>query len=226
MFSIALRKASARKFLTQNVMRFMSSDTFVIENAAENDHQPITKDDSLEGRYASVLFTTASKDDLLHKVYEDMMYLSELWNSSAEFKSLTYNPGLSTDQLSELTGALDDVGDLAPLTIRFMEVLAENKRFSELDNISKMYQKLYLELNKEEKITIISATDLDSTEKEKVLDALKQNPDNIGKTFTLEFQVDSNIKGGLIMYTESEFMDMSLSSRIAMIRQQVNALSQ
>ena len=89
-----------------------------------------------------------------------------------------------------------------------------------------MYQKLYHELNKEQKITIISAEALDNTKKDKVLSALKSNPNNKDKHFTLEFEVDKAIKGGLIMYTESEFMDMSLSSRINKIRQEVNALTQ
>jgi len=43
-----------------------------------------------------------------------------------------------------------------------------------------------------------------------VLAALKANPNNTGKEFKLEFQIDSTIKGGLQMYTETEFMDMSL----------------
>jgi len=43
-----------------------------------------------------------------------------------------------------------------------------------------------------------------------VLAALQQNPMNTGKAFTIEYQVDKAIQGGLQMYTESEFMDMSI----------------
>jgi F0F1-type ATP synthase delta subunit len=38
----------------------------------------------------------------------------------------------------------------------------------------------------------------------------------------LEFTVDETIKGGLQMYTETEFMDMSLQSRINMMKAEVN----
>lgn len=102
-----------------------------------------------------------------------------------------------------------------------MEVLAENKRLIYISGIAKRYQKLYQQFNKEEKITIISAETLDSAEQQEVLIALQSNPQNDGKEFTLDFTVDPAIKGGLQMYTETEFMDMSLSSRLDKLRSEV-----
>ena len=57
-----------------------------------------------------------------------------------------------------------------------------------------------------------------------MLDALKANPQNEGKNFTIEYQVDASIMGGLQMYTESEFMDMSLTSRVNALRAEVNRM--
>jgi len=37
--------------------------------------------------------------------------------------------------------------------------------------------------------------------------------------------VDASILGGLQMYTESEFMDMSVASRLARINEEVSKLS-
>jgi F0F1-type ATP synthase delta subunit len=53
-----------------------------------------------------------------------------------------------------------------------LEVLADNKRLSEISVVADKYVKLYKTLNKEEKITIISAEDLSSGEKAEVLAAL------------------------------------------------------
>jgi len=50
---------------------------------------------------------------------------------------------------------------------------------------------------------------------------LKTNPDNVGKEFKLEFTIDPSIKGGLQMYTETEFMDMSLQSRLDKLKAEV-----
>lgn len=39
------------------------------------DHEPPMKEDTIEGRYAAVLFTSASQQGALFDVYEDIMYL-------------------------------------------------------------------------------------------------------------------------------------------------------
>lgn len=57
-----------------------------------------------------------------------------------------------------------------------------------------------------------------------MLQALKSNPQNQGKEFVLEFKVDESILGGLQMYTESEFMDMSLSSRLDRLNQEIQKM--
>jgi F-type H+-transporting ATPase subunit O len=76
-------------------------------------------------------------------------------------------------------------------------VLAENKRLMFIKEISEKYAKLYQQFNKEEKITIISAYELSTSEQQEVLDALKQNPQNTDKDFIIDFKVDGNILGGL-----------------------------
>ena len=122
--------------------------------------------------------------------------------------------------------ALKELADFNPLTIKFMEILAANKRLSMINDVATRYAKLYKTLNKEEKITIISADELSSDEKSEVLAALQANPDNSGKEFTLDFTLDPTIKGGLQMYTETEFMDMSLSSRIEKLKSEISKLSE
>jgi F-type H+-transporting ATPase subunit O len=78
-------------------------------------------------------------------------------------------------------------------TIHFLTVLAENKRLIFIKNIAHKYQKLYQQFNKEEKITIISAESLTSSQQNDVLKALQANPQNSGKAFTIEYQVDASI---------------------------------
>ena len=99
--------------------------------------------------------------------------------------------------MTQFNAGLESVGTFHPLTIKFLEVLAENKKLIYIGGISDRYIKLYKTLNKEEKITIISAETLTSGEQSEVLSALKANPLNAGKEFTLEFTIDETIKGGL-----------------------------
>jgi F-type H+-transporting ATPase subunit O len=94
-----------------------------------------------------------------------------------------------------------------------------------VNEIAKKYIKTYLLLTKEEKITIISAQELTNEEKSQVKNALESNPENEGKTFIIDYTTNPTIKGGLQMYTESKFMDLSLASRIDRIKDELNKLT-
>jgi len=109
----------------------------------------------------------------------------------------TQNGGVGAKEIRLFNKALLEVGTFHPVTIKFLEILAENKRLVFINHIADRYVKLYQQFNKEEKITIISAEPLTSSEEGEVLAALQANPDNTGKQFQLEFTVDESIQGGL-----------------------------
>ena len=184
-------------------------------------HVPPSMEDTIEGRYSYVLFTTASQNEALYNVYEDMKYLNEIYKNSESFRHFTENQGVGAKEMKQFNKALTETAPFHDVTLKFLEVLAENKRLIYVAEIAEKYEKLYQEFNKEEKITIISAEELDAGKKQQVLDALKSNPENSGKEFTIEYQIDSSILGGLQMYTQSEFMDMSLQSRVDKINNEV-----
>lgn len=104
-----------------------------------------------------------------------MKYLEELYVHSESFKLFTENAGAGLKEIRLFNEALEGLG-FHPVTLKFIEVLAENKRLVFIKDICEKYVKLYQQFNKEEKITIISAKKLSSSEEGDVLDALKANP--------------------------------------------------
>lgn len=192
--------------------------------ASAPDHKPPSYEDTIEGRYATSLFISASQAGKLYEVYEDFVYLFELHKNCEHFRYFTENSGIGLTQITQLNQALSETADFEAVSLKFLVVLAESKRLIYLKEIAQKFTKLYTQLNKEEKITIISASDLSKAQQQQVLDALKANPKNEGKQFVIQFQVDPLIQGGLQMYTESEFIDMSLVSRRQMIQQEIAKL--
>ena len=150
-----------------------------------------------------------------------MKYLEELYKHSESFELFTRNAGVGIKEVRLFNQGLQETATFSKVTIRFIEVLAENKRLMFIKEVAEKYQKLYQQFNKEEKITVISAYKLSGDEEKQVLNALKSNPNNAGKEFVLEFKVEEGILGGLQMYTESEFMDMSLSSRLDKLHSEI-----
>jgi len=219
----AASKSTTTESLDSSLFQaFSLGDIKEVQSAPDN--KPPNMEDTIEGRYASVLFTSASTESALYTIYEDITYLQSLYKNSETFRNFTQNAGVGLKEITQFNEALKSVGDFHPITYKFIEVLAENKRLNYISAIADKYQKLYKELNREEKITIISAEALNSGEQAEVLAALQANPQNQGKQFQLDFTVDASIKGGLQMYTETEFMDMSLSTRLSTLRSEISKL--
>ena len=92
-------------------------------------------EDTIEGRYAAVLFGTASQQEALYTIYEDIVYLKELYDNSEEFRMFTLNGGVGLREIRAFNEGLQDVAEFHPTTIKFLEVLAESKRLLYIDGI-------------------------------------------------------------------------------------------
>ena len=69
---------------------------------------PPSMEDTIEGRYSYVLFTTASMNEALYSVYEDMKYLSEIYKNCEEFRQFTENGGVGSKEIKLLNEALTE----------------------------------------------------------------------------------------------------------------------
>jgi len=72
-----------------------------------------------------------------------MKFLGELYDNSVEFKQLTENAGIGHTEIALFNKAIQGIGDFDKTTIRFIEVLGENKRFMFIKEIADKYVKLY-----------------------------------------------------------------------------------
>ena len=140
------------------------------------------------------------------------------------FRIFASNSGLSSAQITSFISELKECGNFCDTTVKFADLLGKNKRFMEINEISKKYCRSYLLLTNEEKISIISAVELNESERNQVQSALESNPENEGKTFIIDYSVNETIIGGLQMYTENKFMDLSLSSRLDKIKDEVTKM--
>ncbi len=159
--------------------------------------KPPLEEDTIEGRYSGVLFTTASQQNNLYAVYEDMVFLQGIYKNSETFRLFTENGGVGSNEIAKLNVALKETASFSETTFHFLTVLADNKRLNFINEIAEKYIKLYQAENKEEKITIISAATLTSEQQSQVVAALAANPQNEGKQFTIDYEVDEAILGGL-----------------------------
>lgn len=106
---------------------------------------------------------------------------------------------------------------------QFINTLIDNKRVTDLPRISNRFVEYYKLLNKEEGVTVISARELNADQKKRVQQTLEESYK--GTTFTVKYQIDSSILGGLQVYFGNSFMDASLLSRVNLIRSEFEKLA-
>jgi len=96
-FSAARQAGEAVKVAPVLFQEWSVGDVKKIQSAPGN--QPPSKEDTIPGRYATVLFTTASQEASLYEVYEDFKYLSELYANSESFQMFTLNAGVGMKEI-------------------------------------------------------------------------------------------------------------------------------
>jgi len=199
-----------------------SINTKVKEINSVDNHKAPVSEDTFAGRYAQTLFIAGSKAEELFKIFNDCVYILNAYESSESLRTFVDNAGLSVKQINSFCEDWARIGEFSNTTVVFLDLLAKNKRFIHIEKICKKFIKSYQMLSKEEKITIISAHELNDNQRVRVREALLANPENIGKTFIIDFSVNPSIVGGLQMYSENKFMDLSLNSRVEKLKEEVN----
>ncbi|KAM3137461.1 hypothetical protein pb186bvf_010434 [Paramecium bursaria] len=218
-----------QKILFRNIYRYSAAKESEIRSVPG--HKPPAYEETVQGKYAGVLFSVASQKESLHTVLADMKYLKELYETSPEFQQFLLNTSYKRHQQREVFKAITKVNlfqliiqeGFHELTLNFLESVIDNQRVQFLAKTADKYIEYYRILNKEENITIISAYELSEQEKQQVQASLKEQNENV--SFTVAYKVDASILGGLQMYSGNKFLDCSLLSRVNKLRSELQKLS-
>jgi F0F1-type ATP synthase delta subunit len=69
-----------------------------------------------------------------------MVFLANLYDNSETFQMFTQNAGIGIREIKAFNQGLKETGaDISPVSIRFIEVLAENKRLVFIKEISERF---------------------------------------------------------------------------------------
>lgn len=72
-----------------------------------------------------------------------MAYLGEIYANCEVFREFTVNSGVGKKEIQKLNKILLETAPFHATTLKFLEVLAENKRLIFIEEIAKKYTKLY-----------------------------------------------------------------------------------
>jgi len=166
---------------------------------------------SLSGRYAVALFDLARDGKTLDTVAESLAALKAAIAQSADFRELINSPVLSRDAAGKTIAAVAASIGTDPLTAKFLGVLAQNRRLSQLPAVIRAYETLLSNHKGEVRAEVTSAHALTKTQITALSKSLKAR---VGRDVTVDPKVDPAILGGLVVKIGSQMIDSSIRTRL------------
>ncbi|MCB2015333.1 MAG: F0F1 ATP synthase subunit delta [Sphingobium sp.] len=171
---------------------------------------------SLSGRYALALFELARDSKQLDSVAESLTALKKALSESDDFRNLTTSPVIGREAAAKAVAALAASMGLDALTTKFLGVLAEARRLSQLPAAIRAFETLLSQHKGESRAEITSAHALSD---EQVAALQKNLKTRVGRDVAVDTKVDPSILGGLVVKIGSQMIDSSIRTRLNTLAQ-------
>ncbi|HLT01876.1 MAG TPA: F0F1 ATP synthase subunit delta [Geminicoccaceae bacterium] len=165
----------------------------------------------LAGRYAVALFELAQEQDALDEVARDLHALRDLLAESADLERLIRSPVLSRDEQARALAAVGERAGFAPLTLKFLGLLAHKRRLFALPDVIEAYDAMLAEHRGEVGAEVVSAIPLSD---EQLASVREQLAAAVGQTVKLSTKVDPGLLGGLVVRVGSRMIDASIRTKL------------
>lgn len=149
-------------------------------------------------------------DNNYDKILKDLQSVSEIVQESKDFAEIMSNPTIATQIKNEIVNEIFD-NKISDKVINFIKILADKKRFSELDEITEAYSNKVDEINNVKRVEVISAVELSTTQKEKAIEKLQNR---LKKNVIVNWTQNKDIIGGLIIKIDDNVIDNSLKNKL------------
>ena len=166
---------------------------------------------SLAGRYAVALFDLASEAGNVSAVENDLEKLTAALGELADLAALIKNPEVGRSDLGKAMVALGGLLSLDGLTAKFLGVLAENRRLSQLPAIIRAFTTIAAAQRGEVTAEVTSAHALSNDQLGALQAKLKARE---GRNVSIRSSVDPDLLGGLVVTIGSKRIDSSIRTRL------------
>ena len=162
-------------------------------------------------RYAQALFELANEENGLDAVASDMDAIVALIGESADLARLVRSPAFSRDQQGKAMAEILTAAGAAPLTRKFIGLVAENRRLFMLPQITKAFRLLLAKQRGEISADVKSSHTLSNIQIADLKATLKAA---YGKEPQLTVTVDPSLIAGLVVKIGSKMIDSSLKTKL------------
>jgi F-type H+-transporting ATPase subunit O len=168
---------------------------------------------TIEGRYATALYSAATKQKALPQVEKDLKEFNSLFKTDKPLRELLLNPLLKKDLKKEAINFVLSKKKASPLTVNLFGALAENNRLAKVSSVVSSFETIMAAERGEVVCEVTTAKPLDAAGQKEVEAALGAFLKK-GETLNLTLKVDPVIIGGMLVSIGDKFVDMSIASKI------------
>lgn len=173
------------------------------------------KETEVGGRYAEALFDLALSEGSLEAVQADLASLKAMIADSRDLRSLLASPGFTADDKLKGLRAIAAAAGFHGTTVKFLGLLATNRRAGQLAAVIAVFQRLYDKHRGVIAAEVTSAIALSPTQLDGVRATLRQS---LGRDPEITATVDPSILGGVKVRVGSRLFDASLKSRLDQLK--------
>ncbi|XP_056146484.1 ATP synthase subunit O, mitochondrial-like [Lampris incognitus] len=166
----------------------------------------------VEGRYATALFSAASKQNKLDQVEQELGKVFGLIKDP-KLSGIVMNPHVKRSIKQKTFTDVLIKAKLSPITINLINVLADNGRLTLTADVITAFGKMMSAHRGEVICSVTTAKPLDEANLAELKVALKDFLQR-GETIKLETKSDPSILGGMIVSIGDKYVDMSTKSKI------------
>ncbi|XP_051840897.1 ATP synthase subunit O, mitochondrial [Antechinus flavipes] len=166
----------------------------------------------LEGRYATALFSAASKQNKLDVVEKELLRVTKLLKDPKMVDSIM-NPHIKRSIKIKTLSDIIAKERFSPITTNLMKLLAENGRLNNTEGVISAFSTMMSVHRGEVQCVVTTASTLDSatlSELKAVLNSFLSK----GQVLKMEVKTDPSIMGGMIVRIGEKYVDMSAKTKI------------
>uniref|UniRef100_A0A668V1T1 ATP synthase peripheral stalk subunit OSCP, mitochondrial n=1 Tax=Oreochromis aureus TaxID=47969 RepID=A0A668V1T1_OREAU len=198
-------------FISSKTCLARQFSTSVIRPAAKLVKPPIQVY-GVEGRYATALFSAASKQNKLDQVEQELGKVSALIKDP-KMNSVVMNPHVKRSLKQKTFNDALTKAKVSPITVNLINVLADNGRLTLTGDVINAFSKMMSAHRGEVICSVTTAQPLDEANLSELKVALKGFLQK-GETIKLETKSDPSILGGMIVSIGDKYVDMSTKTKI------------
>ena len=171
----------------------------------------ISSGDMISDRYGSALYDIAAENKCIEEILNDFESVEKVMNESSELRHVIRSPLVNSDEKLNILLKIFSQLNFNNLTTTFLKVLDNNKRISNISSIILKFKKINSEKRGDIVASVTSANELSEDDKNNITNQLKSS---LGQKLSLNFDVDKDIIGGLIVKVGSKMIDTSIANKI------------